>query len=49
VGDFNLPTRVIASDTFTAGTLRKIRGKWLFSNMFGGSSFPLSVDHYYFP
>lgn len=30
-------------------TLRKIKGKWLFSNMFGGSSDPLSVDHYYFP
>jgi hypothetical protein len=39
----------IASDTFLAGTLRKIEGKWLFSDMFGGSSSPLSVDHYYFP
>jgi hypothetical protein len=31
-----------------AGT-RKIEGKWLFSDMFGGSSSPLSVDYYYYP
>src|SRR5215467_10162924 len=49
VGNFNLPTRFIAADTFLAGYLRKIGGKWLFSNMFGGAASPLSVDHYYFP
>lgn len=49
VGDFALPTRVIAADSFLAGTLRKVEGKWLFWNMFGGSSSPLSVNHYYFP
>lgn len=49
VQDFDLPTRFIAADTFLAGTLRKIEGKWVFSNMFGGSASPLSVDHYYFP
>lgn len=49
VQDFDLPTRFIAADTFLAGTLRKISGKWLFSNMFGGSASPLSIDHYYFP
>jgi hypothetical protein len=49
VQDFDLPSRFIASDTYLAGTLRKVEGKWLFSNMFGGSANPLSVDHYYFP
>jgi hypothetical protein len=49
VANFDLPTRFIASDTYLAGTLRKIWGKWVFSNMFGGSASPLSVDHYYFP
>jgi hypothetical protein len=49
VQDFDLPTRFIAADSFLAGTVRKIKGKWLFSNMFGGSANPLSVDHYYFP
>ena len=42
-------SRYIAADTYLAGTLRKIGGRWVFSNMFGGGSSPLSVDHYYFP
>jgi len=49
VQDFDLSSRFIAADTFLAGTLKKIGGKWAFSNMFGGSASPLSVDHYYFP
>jgi hypothetical protein len=49
VEDFDLPSRFIAADSFLAGTLHKIKGKWVFSNMFGGSANPLSVDHYYFP
>ena len=50
VGNFADPlTRYIAADTYLAGTVRKIEGKWVFSNMFGGSAAPLSVDHYYFP
>jgi hypothetical protein len=49
VGDFDLPTRVIASDTFLAGTIRRDGGKWLFWNMTAGKAAPLSVDHYYFP
>jgi hypothetical protein len=49
VGDYDLPTRAIAADLFLAGTLRRIRGAWLFSNMTAGKSSPLSVDHYYFP
>ena len=49
IQDFDLPTRFIASDSYLAGTLRKIAGKWLFSAMFGGSASPLSIDHHYFP
>ena len=49
VQNFDLPSRFIASDSFLAGTLRKIADKWVFSNMFGGSASPLSIDHYYFP
>ena len=48
VGDFDLPSRFIAADTFLAGTLRKIGGRWLFSNMFGGNA-PLSIGQYFFP
>ncbi len=49
VGDYDLPTRFIAADTYLAGTLRKTGRKWLFWNMYGGGASPLSVDHYYFP
>src|SRR5579864_7123409 len=35
VGDFDLSTRNIAADSFLAGFLRKIDGKWVFSNKFG--------------
>lgn len=49
VGDFDLPTRFIASSSFLAGTLRKMGDAWLFWIMNGGSSSPLSVNHYYFP
>jgi hypothetical protein len=49
LGDFALPTRVIASSTFLAGTLRKVQGQWLFWIMSGGSASPLSVNHCYFP
>jgi hypothetical protein len=49
VGDYDLPTRLIASDTFLAGTLLHLNGQWVFSNMTAGKAFPLSVDHYYFP
>ena len=48
VGDFDMPSRVIAADSFLAGTIRKIDGQWVFSNMFGGSASPMSLDHYYF-
>jgi len=49
VQDFDLPSRSIASSTFLAGTVRRVGGRWLFFNMFGGSASPLSIDHYYFP
>jgi len=49
IGDYDLPTRFIASDTFLVGTLQNMSGKWVFSNMTAGKSSPLSVDHYYFP
>jgi hypothetical protein len=49
VGDYDLPDRAIASDTFLAGTVRNVGGKWVFSNMTAGKAFPLSVNHYYFP
>jgi hypothetical protein len=48
VGDYDLTTRFIASDTFLAGTLRKISGDWVFSDMTAGAAAPLSADHYYF-
>lgn len=49
VGDYDLPDRSIASDTFLAGTVRHVGDKWVFSNMTAGKAFPLSVNHYYFP
>ena len=49
VGDYDLPTRFIASDTFLAGAIRRIEGSWVFWNMTAGKAFPLSFDHYYFP
>jgi hypothetical protein len=47
VGDFDLATRQIASDTFLAGTIRRARRDWVFFRMTAGPAFPLSVDHYY--
>lgn len=49
VGDFDLPNRAIAADTFLAGTVRNVDGKWVFSKMTAGKAAPLSVNHYYFP
>jgi len=49
VGDFDLATRQIASDTFLAGMIRRARRGWVFSRMTAGPAFPLSVDHYYAP
>ena len=39
----------IVNDTFLAGTLRNVRGAWVFGNMTAGPSSPLSYDHYYYP
>ncbi len=49
VGDYDLATRAIVVDTYLAGTVRKVDGKWVFSNMTAGTAFPLSVDHFFFP
>jgi ketosteroid isomerase-like protein len=58
VGNFNIasgkfeddPTeKTIINDSYLAGTLRNIQGKWLFWNMTAGSSSPLSYDTYYYP
>jgi hypothetical protein len=48
VGDYDQPARAIAGDTFLAGTVRNLQGKWVFWDMTAGSSSPLSADHYYF-
>jgi hypothetical protein len=47
VSDFDQPTRAIAADSYLAGTVRRIGGQWVFSNMFGGTATPLSIDRYY--
>ena|SRR5215472_14757836 len=47
VADYDLPTRSIVNDTFLAGTLHNVGGKWLFFAMSAGPSTPLSLDHYY--
>jgi hypothetical protein len=49
VGDYDLPTRSIAGDTFLGGTVRRMRDRWVFWEMTAGRAFPLSVDQYYFP
>ena len=49
VGDYDLPTRSIVSDTFLAGTLQKSDRDWVFWQMTAGKASPLAVDHYYFP
>jgi hypothetical protein len=49
IGDYDLASRFIASDTFLGGTVRNVGGSWVFYNMTAGKSSPLSVDHYYFP
>ena len=49
VGDYDLDTRFIAGYTFLAGTVRRNGSHWVFWDMTAGSSYPLSVDDYYFP
>jgi ketosteroid isomerase-like protein len=49
-GSFDDPTKkTIVNDSYLAGTLRNIRGNWVFWYMTAGSSSPLSYDTYYFP
>ncbi|HSF29097.1 MAG TPA: nuclear transport factor 2 family protein [Candidatus Tectomicrobia bacterium] len=47
VGDYDQPTRNIINDTFLAGTLRHVGGKWVFYDMGAGPATPLSLDQYY--
>lgn len=48
VANFDQSTRTIAGDTFLAGTVRPVNGKWLFYDMNAGPASPLSIDHYYY-
>jgi len=47
VADYDQPTRNIINDTFLAGTLRNVGGKWVFYDVSAGPSTPLSLDRYY--
>ena len=49
VGNFDLPDRAIAADTFLAGRIGRVEGRWIFLEMTAGRAFPLSVDTYFFP
>ena len=49
-GQFDDPTvKTIVNDTYLAGTLRNVRGNWVFWSMTAGPSSPLSYDTYYYP
>jgi len=48
IGNFDT-SPVVAGALFAGGTVRKVGGRWVFSDITGGSAFPLSVDHYYIP
>ena len=47
VADYDQQTRNIINDTFLAGTLRSVGGKWVFYAMSAGPATPLSLDRYY--
>jgi hypothetical protein len=47
VADYDQPARNIVNDTFLAGTLRNVGGKWAFYDVSAGPSTPLSLDRYY--
>lgn len=55
VGDFSsskfgdASVKTIVNDSFLAGTLHRVGGKWVFWNLTAGSSSPLSYDTYYYP
>jgi len=49
VGNLDLPDRAIAADTFLAGRIGRVEGRWIFLEMTAGRAFPLSVDTYFFP
>ena len=47
--DVDLATGAGVTHLFNAGTLRNVRGRWLFKDMHFGSAAPLSVDTIYYP
>jgi len=47
VADYDQPTRNIINDTFLAGRLQNVGGKWVFYDVSAGPSTPLSLDRYY--
>jgi ketosteroid isomerase-like protein len=49
VADFDQPTRAIVNDTFLAGTVKRVNGKWVFQDMTAGKAPTLSYDRYYYP
>jgi hypothetical protein len=47
VADYDQPARTIINDTYLAGMLRHVGGKWVFYDMSAGPATPLSLDQYY--
>ena len=46
--DVDLASGAIVTHLYNAGTIRNVRGQWLFQDMHGGLA-PLSVDTIYYP
>ena len=46
--DVDLASGAIVTHRYNAGTIRNVRGQWLFQDMHGGLA-PLSVDTIYYP
>src|SRR5579872_3306521 len=49
IGNFDQPSRFIASVLYNAGTVRNINGKWQYWRMNAGPIATLSVDQYAYP
>lgn len=48
-GEFGDPAvKTIVNDTFLAGSVRNMAGRWVFWDMTAGPSSPLSFDHYFY-
>jgi ketosteroid isomerase-like protein len=46
--DVDLASGAVVTHLYNAGTIRRVAGRWLFSDMHGGAA-PLSVDTIYYP